>query len=589
MRFIWSVAAFVLAAVLIGTGVAQRTLFQGPESQSVDIALTGDAPYAVIDGDVLRAHPGAQTVRASDPNGVVIAYGRTDDVTAWLEGQEYARVSAAPDGTAAVDDSAADGPSPSGSPAPVRTPVGSDLWLGEYSDPAAVSATVQLPDGMSVLVASDGAAPAPRTITVTWPIIQRTPWAGPLIVAGSVVLAVGIVLYILAIRHSRRSRGPRRKAPPPLPDTQPIDVAGAADAALPASPTRRSLGARGRVSILAAALALPVAISGCTAEAWPEPAPPSSPSPTPTIVDAADHRAPVVSAAQAERILERVAETVAAADAARDPSLAETRLDGAALAQRRTNYTLRGTLPDYAASAPIPTGPLEITLPQAFEGWPRTFLAVADEDTASTVMMLTQADPWSPYKLRYSADLVAATELPELAPAYIGAPQVPPDFPFLVLAPDALAPAYADVLARGAASPYADMFDERSDAFQAGVAADRQRRLDEFNATASQTGTLEFGSTAGPETPLGLATLESGAIVAVTVHETDTVRPANGDVVIKFDTNPTVQALTGASESQSGVTTTFVDQLFFYVPAEGSSDRIRLLGYSTSILDAKVI
>lgn len=587
MRFIWSVAAFVLAAVLIGTGVAQRTLFQGPESQSMDIVLTGDAPYAMIDGDLLRAHPGSQTVRASDPNGVLIAYGRADDMAAWLEGQEYARVSAAPDGAATVDIVPSDDVSPSASPAP--TPAGSDLWLGEYSDPAALSATLQLPDGMSMLVASDGAAPAPRTITVTWPLVHRTPWAGPLIVAGSVLLAVGIVLYVLAIRNSRRSRGPRRKAPPPLPDTQPIDLADDPDSALTAPPTRRSLGTRRRLALLTAALALPVAISGCTAEAWPDVAAPPPPSPTPTVVDAADQPAPVVTVAQAERILERVASTVATADEARDAALAATRLDGAALAQRRTNYTLRATLPDYAASAPIPSGSLEITLPQAFEGWPRTFLAVADQDTASTVMMLTQADPWSPYKLEYSADLVAATELPELAPAYIGAPQVPPDFPFLMLAPEALAPAYADVLARGAASPYADLFDERSDAFQAGVAADRQRRLDEFNATAAQTGTLEFGSTAGPDTPLGLATLESGAIVAVTVHETDTVRPANGDVVIKFDTNPTVQALTGASESQSGVTTTFVDQLFFYVPAEGSSDRIRLLGYSTSILDAKVI
>ena len=586
MRFIWSAAAFVLAAVLIGTGVAQRTLFQGPESQSVDIALSGDAPYAVVDGEVLRSHPGTQTVRASDPDGVVIAYGRTDDVTAWLAGLDYVRVSAGPNGTAAVDDVAADISSP---PAVTRTPVGSDLWLGEYTDPVAVSATMQIPEGMSLLIASDGTAPAPSTITVTWPVVNRTPWAGPLIVAGSILLVIGIVLYILAIRQSRRSRGPRRKAPPPLPDTQPIDVAEDPDSALAAPPTRRSLGARRRLAVLIAALAVPITVSGCTGEAWPEPAAAPAASPTPTIVDAADQQAPVVSVAQAERILQRVAETVAAADAARDPALAETRLDGAALAQRRTNYSLRGSIPDYAPSAPIPSGSLEITLPQAFEGWPRTFMTVADEETASTVMMLTQADPWSPYKLQYAADLVAATELPELAPAYIGAPQVPPDFPFLVVAPDALAPAYADVLARGAASEYADMFDERSDAFQAGVAADRQRRLDEFNATAAQTGTLEFGSVAGPDTPLGLATLESGAIVAVTVHETDTVRPANPDVVIKFDTNPTVQALTGASESQSGVTTTFVDQLFFYVPAEGSRDKIRLLGYSTSILDAKVI
>ena len=54
MRFVWAVAAFVLAAVMIGAGIAQRTIFQGPENDIAAISVDDDAPYLVIDGTVLN-------------------------------------------------------------------------------------------------------------------------------------------------------------------------------------------------------------------------------------------------------------------------------------------------------------------------------------------------------------------------------------------------------------------------------------------------------------------------------------------------------------------------------------------------------
>ena len=45
----------------------------------------------------------------------------------------------------------------------------------------------------------------------------------------------------------------------------------------------------------------------------------------------------------------------------------------------------------------------------------------------------------------------------------------------------------------------------------------------------------------------------------------------------------------GADQSATGFTTTFTDQVFFYVPGQGSTEKIRLLGYSSDILNAKVI
>ena len=203
-------------------------------------------------------------------------------------------------------------------------------------------------------------------------------------------------------------------------------------------------------------------------------------------------------------------------------------------------------------------------------------------------MMMTQQDAWSPYKLSYMSSLEAATQLPDLAPPYIGATGVAPDSPFLILQPDKVAAAYADILNKGEDSEYYGLFDETEDHFRAGVAADWQKRLDEFNATGAQTGSLTFEATAGDDPPLSL-TLESGAIVAVSLNETDTVKPTNADAVIKVGDNQTVKTLAGVDQSATGFTTTFSDQLFFYVPSQGSTEKIRLLGYASDILDAKVI
>ena len=73
------------------------------------------------------------------------------------------------------------------------------------------------------------------------------------------------------------------------------------------------------------------------------------------------------------------------------------------------------------------------------------------------------------------------------------------------------------------------------------------------------------------------------------MNEVDTVQPTNADAVIKVENNPTVKTLAGVDQSATGFTTTFSDQLFFYVPGQGSTEKIRLLGYGSEILDAKVI
>ncbi|MDZ8172351.1 glycosyl transferase [Microbacterium xanthum] len=607
----WAVVAFVLAAVMIGAGIAQRTVFQGPDAQTAQFDVEEGVPYVLIDGGAMTALPGPQTLRVQGEGELFAAYGRTADLEAWLADAEYAHVTAddageiatasvepaVPESTsspeAAEGEETADEEDTSGEAAPGRDPVGSDLWLDEFQQEDLLIAPLQLPAEMSVLVATDGTDAAPTDLSVSWPIENGTPWAGPLIVGGAVLMAVGLLLYGLGIRHVRRSRGPRRKGLP-LPATEPIDVRvdDPDKGVISATPARRALG-KGRKSMVA----LPVvavtalALGGCSADAWPDFGPTPTPSPTASVIVPEGQQAPAVTRPQAERILERVAATVAEADEAHDPDLAATRLSGAPLAERETLYTLQDAIDDREGLPAIPTTPLEVVLPQATDGWPRTFLAVVNdpEGTAATTMFLRQQDPWSDYTLEYYSYLEADTTLPDLAPVYVGATQVQPDSPFLILEPQELSAAYADIINNGEDSEYASLFELDEDQFRIGVAADRQKRLDEFNETAESTGELTFSTEPGAEEPAALATLESGAIVAVTIEEIDTVKATDEDAVIKLDNNPTVQTLTGVDESSEGFSTVYVDQLFFYVPGQGSSEKIRLLGYVSNILDAKVI
>jgi hypothetical protein len=435
---------------------------------------------------------------------------------------------------------------------------------------------------------------------VTWPIDDSTPWAGPLIVGGGVVLLAGLVLYLLGIRHVRRSRRPRRKGLP-LPVTEPISMVGGdpgQKGVISESPGKRGSrvrdALRGRRTLVAVpALGVSVLLlAGCSADAWPQFAASESPSPTPTVIVPEGQFPPAVTEAQAQRIVSRVSSTVAEADAALDATAAAERLSGPALAERETNYKLRAAIPDRAALPAIPAEPVQIVLPQTTGTWPRTLMTVVESADAATptttIMMMSQQTPWDEYKASYVGNLEASTNLPELAAEYVGATQIPPDSNFLVLAPEKVAEAYADIINNGQNSTHWSTFDTANDLLLAAIQDNKTKRTDELNQTGAGTAEISFSASAGPATPIALATLDTGAIVAVNVYESDTAKPTNADAVIKLDNNPAVKALTGVDQSATGFTTTYSDQVFFYVPSQGSDDQIRLLGYRSSLLEAKV-
>lgn len=189
MRFVWAVAAFVLATLMVGAGIAQRTVLQGPKTQTQAIQIDEEAPYVLIDGSVLNSHDGTQTFHAEGDGTIFAAYARTADVTAWLARSDYVLVTRdgdeivseyvpASEGEDADGQTGSDGtatPAPTEEAAPaeeetpaegdantdVLTPMGSDLWLEEFEEQDLLETSLALPEDASLLLASDGTAPAP--------------------------------------------------------------------------------------------------------------------------------------------------------------------------------------------------------------------------------------------------------------------------------------------------------------------------------------------------------------------------------------------------------------------------------------------
>ncbi|GGF38864.1 hypothetical protein [Subtercola lobariae] len=616
MRFILAIIAFVIALAFIGIGIAERTFLLPPSSVSVETTQTTSTPYVFIDSDALLAESGEQTVTFSGSPKVFAAYGRTDDVKAWLNGASYADltvntgskpsltstiVPADPAGAANVASGSVD-------------PAGSDLWLEEYTADSSMTRTFSLPAGYSLIVADDGTAPAPTTVRISWPLDDSTPLAVPFLLTGAIFVVIGLILLLLGLRHMKKSQGPRRKQPT-LPKGKRFSSSRTNGIESGVRRGRRSITKSIAVLVPTAMLSAAV-LSGCSAQSLPAaiadtatPAPvstgdtstgdPSTGTPTPgatttgtttavpTPVPTPDQGPPpVVSEAQLDTILGKISTVTTAADAASDPTALAARMTGPALDLRTATYSIRKTDADYPAQPAIPAGPSSVVLPQATDSWPRTVFTIAENTADSTVaplsLMLIQDTPRSQYKVYYAIPLEPATTLPPVAPATVGTSQLPNDTKLLSLTPTDAAAGYADILMLGSQSPYYDKFDPTGDTLQTSVGADYKAAT---KAALPNTASIDFAKVPGVGQTIALATNQSGAIVATNIRESVTVKPVEAGATVSPE--GAVKAASGVSQTAKGTEAIYDYQLLFYIPPSGDTSKVKLLGFAQGLLSAK--
>lgn len=570
MRLVLAIISFVVAAGMIGAGIAQRTIFAAPDKISVSTELSADAPVAVIDGATLNSFEGNQTLNLTGSGDLFAAYGRTTDVVAWIGDASYNEIT--------LDEETGELTSTlvRGSETEVPNPNGSDLWLDDFVKTDSLSMTVKVPETVSIIIAADGIEPAPSNVGLSWPVDNSTPWAGPLIVGGAIVLLIGLGFLLWAINYMRSPGGPRRKMPKVpkqkvyKPKRKPVETA--------ASGRRRGMIAVPIVLVSA------LALSGCSPEYWPTAAGPT-PSASATVPASAELTPPAATVRQVERIVARISAVAADADAVGDAELIATRFTGAALQLRLANYVIRAADPAIAALPAIPEGPVELTLPQQTDTWPRTVFAVIkseDETVPPVALFLEQEDPRADYKVSYAITLEPSVVIPDVAPASVGAARLGSDSGLLRSTPQETALAYGDILNLDVESDSYLDFEVEGDSLRVavGVAAKNAMR-----ASLPATAAVAFDHLLGPADPIALATNDAGALVAVNLYETTTVAPVEAGAAV----NPTgqVKALSGLAISTKGIVATYSDQLLFYVPPAGSNAKIVLLGYSVGLVQAQ--
>lgn len=574
MRLVIAIATFVLAFILLAVGLTQKIFFSGTEFLSVTQRVTTSTPYLVIDGEVLAQHEGDPYVSAAGSGTVMVAYGTSKDVQSWLGGVAYDQLGQEKDSTKIV---ASTVPAKGVTDFKIVNPAGSDMWINESSAPDRATVQTKSNSGYQAIVAANGTADAPGEITIAWPLPSRAPWATGFLIAGGVLALVGLTLYLWALRHLRREQGPRRRGGGPKPPR------GALKASRPKRviQPRRGRRALTRIALPVVGLstALTMGLSGCS------PFQTGQNASNATTTPGATKNFPVVTEAQFARIMGRTAATIAEADKALNTDQAATRLVGPALQTRAANYEIRRKDGAQAALAAVPGQPISLLMPQSTESWPRTIMAVMqnanDPSVPTTGVVMIQNSARENYRIEYLVSLEPNATVPKIAPATVGSAGVAADSKLLLMSPTQVGVAYGDVLANGAASQYYNSFDLAADTLAKQIGKEYK---DKKIASIADKAVLTFTQSAGSGVPLSLSTLDSGAIVAVGLDETERVKPKPGSSV-----TPEGQAklLSGLGATATGFEDVYALQMIFYVPPLGSKDKIRLLGFAQGLIAAR--
>jgi hypothetical protein len=568
MRFLIAATLFIVSISFLLLGLAQRTIWAPPAVFAVNLVGQQSQPYLIIPAEALAMMPGDATISTSGSGPVFLAAGRDADILAWVGKTSHSIVeSSVENQSLKVVENQGTGD--------FISPVGSDLWISEFS--AESSGQLVVPEGqdLSVLVASDGLIPAPERVRVSWPTENSTTVSDIFLAVGLGLLILAIFFNVLALGKMIRNRGPRRKVPkaPQGPRYKPKNKGYDL-------PKRGRRSASNKIALVPVSVGLVLALSGCQVAGVPLASPTPSESPTTSVVD---EIAPALNEEQVTRILADIQRVVAEADASGETSLLQTRVEGPALLFREANYLLRSKSPDVLPLPPISTSVVSITIISKTESWPRALMVVTqDGDELPQTLVIQQLSPREPYKLLYNMALLPGVEFPDVAAASDGAIPVEVDSLFLKISPINLAPTYGDLIDNGPASEFYSQFDLATDKFYEQISqtqADQAENLDEA--------TTVFSHELGDANVVSLTTSDSGAIVALMMVDTWEIVPTSRNSAVTVSGDELL--LLGVEGSRSGVSTRYGNMLLFYVPLASSDQKIRLLGATQSLLSIEVL
>jgi hypothetical protein len=570
MRFLLAALLFILAISLLLLGLAQRTIWAAPDNFSVNLSISSAHPYVVIPTDELALMPGDPIVSSFGDEEVFIAVGREADVSAWIGLASHSR-------SVTSDDGVAMGVREVVGTSDFANPVGSDLWVNETLSEGFAEVQVPAGENLAVLIANDGFEPAPSRVRISWPIASSTAISDAFLAVGSGLLFAAIILNLLALRKMLINRGPRRKLPKApqgpkyRPKKAPLDL-----------PKRGRRSARSKIALVPVGIALTFSLGGCAVAPAPVLTPSPTESPTASEIDLIP---PVVQGAQVRKILRELQQVVADADQSGDSDILGERVAGPALIFREAHYELMSKSPEILPLPPISGSAISITLPATSNAWPRSFMIVTEGDGEGELpqmLVMQQQSPREKYKLWYNIPLLPGSEIPAVSSAEVGAIPIERDSLFLRLSPIQLPNAFGDVIDKGQASEFYNLFNLEGDEYYEQISTSQKEQSERLRRAE-----ITFTHELGDENVISLSTSDSGALVAVMMTDNYMIKPTRDNAAVTVSGNELL--LLGVEGSAEGVRTQYGGMLLFYVPAATNEGKITLLGATQALLGIRAL
>ncbi len=583
----------LLGLLTMLAGIGQLTFWAPAETVTASVPSdTKAAPLTVIDQKLIALHDGPVKIKIQGEGNFIVATGRPDDVEAWVGKTAHNTLTGVSADQKSLEVSSADGEATAPSPA------GSDLWVSTEDASGDLDYTWNPPaDGeWSLLVAGDGTQPAPSSISMTFPNNATTPWAVPLIVLGIIIILVGAALPFIAkaLGNRRRDGGDDEPRDGGETTTLPIQPSTTQPSTTQTpevkSPTgdegrRRGAGTAGtegpalRITALAATLAA-VMVGGTAIAAQATTTPEATP--TSSAAATADGGTPVMLESQLQRILEQVASTVDAADAAKDAAKLAPRVDKMELQIRSQNYKIRTTVSAYEPRMPVRATKLQSSVISTKRDWPRTVFALTqgEGNVVPQVLTLVQLSPRENYKLWGSAPLQPGTNFPSFPVPRKGTEPVPAsDSTGLAYSGNEALEILSEMLTNPESPNRSKLADGQSSPYIAGALA--------YQADTVKNGTsanFKFTHTPVTNQTVVLRTADGGAVVVGRLDFAFEGTPkAAGDKLLLEDDSA---VFAGGKETTTGMVLNFAESVAVYIPPAGSADPMKLVAATRGLVGA---
>ncbi|WP_193096568.1 hypothetical protein [Brevibacterium sp. FME17] len=528
MRYTLAVILMVVGVVVGGLGILQKTLWAPDDQITATTEIDADTPAVVVDPGMLNLYETPATLEAKGSGDLTIAQAPIENVDAWTGNSPVAHVTGlAPDGGLTVK--------PENGDAKMPSPAGADLWTAEVT--GADSVKLDWTDDANrtgFLIAGSGEPGDVKTVTISWPNHAETPWAIPLMIIGGALFVGGIVVLFFNRKSAKKEKN-RRTA---------------------RQERRRKLAEYGTAFAIVPVLAL----SACGPEELPKPEPSEAPSTA----------AAGVNDDQAKRILDSVADDIKAADKKTDSAKLKKRATGPALQQREDAYKVQEKVEKQKLPPAVAKEKVVVNYTAATDSWPRMTSLITSAGNDTQLLVLTQEDPRSDYKLWSQTQLVPGTKLPDIPDSRQGSALLDPKTKDFVTTPEKAVSDYAKALGSGKDSKEAKKFetDDFSKSIWKNQAAQKKSAED-------GKAEVDYKYTSGKEI-VAQGTAGDAAVVTGVVEAESTISPESVDGRTGTLTLSTPQKeLTGSDSTQKPVTTKTTQVLTFLVPKDG---KVRLIG-----------